>query len=177
MQTTLLTTGIALMAAAIVGGGLKGFGLEIPGLGTLRRQILLGLLGVGVACGGWVWQGDAAVSAPSSGAGRVEAAPAVSLVGSWRGGPDCLLNIHLDDGKNLVGDCDTPVIRHHLTGHHVAPDQVTLTLERTDDKGCRTSVEGSISVLDSSHIQITQAGWSGCGVQQATPASQLLSRT
>jgi hypothetical protein len=45
MATTLLTAGIACIVAAIVGGGLKAFGLEIPALASSRRQIGLGLFG------------------------------------------------------------------------------------------------------------------------------------
>jgi hypothetical protein len=45
MATTLLTAGIACIVAAIVGGGLKAFGLEIPALASSRRQIGLGVFG------------------------------------------------------------------------------------------------------------------------------------
>ena len=41
MNTTLLTSGIACVAAAIVGGGLKAFGMEIPALASTRRQLML----------------------------------------------------------------------------------------------------------------------------------------
>ena len=45
MQNTLLTTGIACLIAAIVGGGLKAFSIEIPLLSSLFRQLALGALG------------------------------------------------------------------------------------------------------------------------------------
>jgi hypothetical protein len=45
MQTTFLTVGIACIIAAIVGGGFKAFGIEIPILNSLRRQLALGVLG------------------------------------------------------------------------------------------------------------------------------------
>jgi hypothetical protein len=45
MQTTFLTVGIACLIAAIAGGGLKAFGLEIPVLNSVRRQLVLGVLG------------------------------------------------------------------------------------------------------------------------------------
>lgn len=46
METTLLTAGIAFVAAAIIGGGLKAFHIEIPAINTLSRQVLLGGFGL-----------------------------------------------------------------------------------------------------------------------------------
>lgn len=46
MTTTLLTTGLVCLIAAIVGGGLTAFGIKIPLLTSLWRQLLLGFLGV-----------------------------------------------------------------------------------------------------------------------------------
>jgi hypothetical protein len=46
MITTLLTTGIACLLAAIVGGGLKALGFEIPILQSGKRRALLAGLGV-----------------------------------------------------------------------------------------------------------------------------------
>ena len=45
MQSTFLTVGIACLIAAIVGGGLKAFGIEIPLLKSVPRQLLLGGFG------------------------------------------------------------------------------------------------------------------------------------
>jgi hypothetical protein len=45
MTTTLLTAGIACVIAAIAGGGLKAFGIEIPALASARRQGALGAFG------------------------------------------------------------------------------------------------------------------------------------
>ena len=46
MTTTLVTTGILCLIAAIVGGGLSGFGIQLPLLQSVRRQLLLGTLGI-----------------------------------------------------------------------------------------------------------------------------------
>src|SRR5262245_45278581 len=46
MTTTLLTTGLACMIAAIIGGGLKALGTEIPVIKSRNRQVALGLFGV-----------------------------------------------------------------------------------------------------------------------------------
>jgi hypothetical protein len=45
METPLVTAGIACLIAAIIGGGLKAFGIEIPVLESGRRQVALGALG------------------------------------------------------------------------------------------------------------------------------------
>ena len=46
MHTTLLTTGLVCMIAAIIGGGLKAFGIEVPAFQSTRRQVVLGLFGL-----------------------------------------------------------------------------------------------------------------------------------
>lgn len=46
MSTTFLCAGLACIIGAVVGGGLKAFGIEIPALGSLIRQLILGVLGV-----------------------------------------------------------------------------------------------------------------------------------
>jgi hypothetical protein len=45
LDNVLISAGIACLIGAIVGGGLKAFGIEIPLLASVRRQSLLGLLG------------------------------------------------------------------------------------------------------------------------------------
>jgi hypothetical protein len=45
MQTTFLTVGIVCLIAAIVGGGLKAFGLDMPVVNSVPRQVVLGVLG------------------------------------------------------------------------------------------------------------------------------------
>src|SRR5262245_38003767 len=45
MTTTLLTTGLACVIAAIIGGGLKAFEIEIPVIQSFDRQVVLGLFG------------------------------------------------------------------------------------------------------------------------------------
>jgi len=46
VQNTLLLAGLACLIAAIVGGGLRAFGIEIPLLASIPRQLVLGTLGV-----------------------------------------------------------------------------------------------------------------------------------
>jgi hypothetical protein len=46
MNNILLSAGIACVVAAVVGGGCKAFGIEIPGIKSVSRQVLLGLVGI-----------------------------------------------------------------------------------------------------------------------------------
>lgn len=46
MQQTFLIAGLACVIGAIVGGGLKAFGIELPLVNSRIRQAVLGLLGV-----------------------------------------------------------------------------------------------------------------------------------
>jgi hypothetical protein len=52
MDTVLLTTGLACVIAAIVGGGLKAFGMELPILRSLPRQVLLGAVRIALIAWG-----------------------------------------------------------------------------------------------------------------------------
>ena len=46
MVNTLLIAGIVCIIAAVVGGGVKLFGNELPALGSTRRQVLLAIVGL-----------------------------------------------------------------------------------------------------------------------------------
>ena len=46
MNQVLLTAGVAAVFIAVVGGGAKALGFEVPGLVSGRRQLALGLVGV-----------------------------------------------------------------------------------------------------------------------------------
>ena len=45
MQTTFLDVGLACVVTAVIGGGLKAFGLDFPLIASMKRQLLLGGLG------------------------------------------------------------------------------------------------------------------------------------
>jgi hypothetical protein len=45
METVFLSTGLACLIAAVIGGGLKAFGIELPIVQSVKRQVILGLLG------------------------------------------------------------------------------------------------------------------------------------
>ena len=51
MSATLLTTGLACIIAAIIGGGLKAFAIEIQVLRSWERQGLLGIFGIVLTIG------------------------------------------------------------------------------------------------------------------------------
>ncbi|MGZ8200512.1 MAG: hypothetical protein ACXWUC_06955, partial [Methylosarcina sp.] len=46
MENTLFGVGVGCIIAAIIGGGLKAFGMEIPLFNSIKRQVLLGLFGL-----------------------------------------------------------------------------------------------------------------------------------
>jgi hypothetical protein len=66
METTLTTAGIACIIAAIVGGGLKAFGIEIRVLDSGRRQAALGAFGVLLVAAGLGWNTLSAAPGPRS---------------------------------------------------------------------------------------------------------------
>lgn len=47
-SNNILIMGVSCLVAAIVGGGLRFFGFEMPLLSSMQRQVLLGLLGLGL---------------------------------------------------------------------------------------------------------------------------------
>jgi eukaryotic-like serine/threonine-protein kinase len=51
VSQTLTLVGLACVIAAVVGGGLKLIGIEIPPLTSFRRQVLLGSVGIAVLAG------------------------------------------------------------------------------------------------------------------------------
>jgi hypothetical protein len=57
MQSTLIIAGVAFVGAAIVGGGLVAFKVEIPLVDSLPRQILLGVFGAVLLIVGFVSDG------------------------------------------------------------------------------------------------------------------------
>lgn len=46
MENTLFGVGAGCIIAAVIGGGLKAFGMEIPLFNSIKRQVLLGLFGL-----------------------------------------------------------------------------------------------------------------------------------
>jgi hypothetical protein len=46
MNATLLTAGLACAIAGIIGGGLKAWGIQVPVLASVRRQLILIVFGV-----------------------------------------------------------------------------------------------------------------------------------
>lgn len=74
MSTTLLSAGVACLIAAVIGGGMKAFGVEIPVLKSVRRQAATGLLGLALAIAAFL------VPNPDSRAGP----PATTATGNSR---------------------------------------------------------------------------------------------
>jgi len=64
MNNVLLGAGAACVIAAIVGGGAKAFGVEIPVLSSVRRQVALGVVGIGFLAAAYVVGNGPAGSKP-----------------------------------------------------------------------------------------------------------------
>ena len=55
METAFVTAGLVCLMAAAIGGGLKAFGMEIPVVSSVGRQLTLAVLGVGLIVAGlWI---------------------------------------------------------------------------------------------------------------------------
>src|SRR6266540_262886 len=54
MNTVLLSAGVACVIAAVVGGGLKAFNIDVPVISSLGRQALLFVVGLGFLVSAWV---------------------------------------------------------------------------------------------------------------------------
>lgn len=66
MATTLLTTGLLCVFAAIVGGGLQAFGAKVPIIESTRRQLVLSIFGVVLLIGAWVSSSSNGLKRPST---------------------------------------------------------------------------------------------------------------
>jgi hypothetical protein len=75
-----------------------------------------------------------------------------------------VLVIDKDDGNEVRGVCDTG-IEHRFVGRYVAKDTVSITITRIDRKNpCTLTAPGKIQILGPYAIEVSQAGWRGCGV-------------
>jgi hypothetical protein len=140
--------------------------------------MIVGLVSVLVLAGGWyLWhQRTSEESQRQNATPEPIASPSVNaspsptyrgLVGTWLTGTEalCTLVIQKDDGKNIVGSCDNVEFRHKFTGVYTTSSNIKITITRTDKDGrCTTSVNGSIEIVDSNTIDVSQEGWHGeCG--------------
>jgi len=79
MENTFFGIGIACIIAAIIGGGLKAFGMEIPLVNSVRRQLLLGLFGAVLA----MFAAGAGHDGPSAPSAQLQQG-GDSIIGTWR---------------------------------------------------------------------------------------------
>ena len=54
MNSILLSAGVACVIAAVVGGGLKAFNIEVPIVSSLPRQVLLVVVGLAFLASAWI---------------------------------------------------------------------------------------------------------------------------
>lgn len=101
MTATFLAAGLVCLVAAVIGGGLTALGWQIPGIKSIKRQVVLGLLGmalIGVAL---------KTSSPAP-----QPSPTSGLAGYWSGTPHgipYLMVLHLQDqGGGITGTMQSP---------------------------------------------------------------------
>ena len=93
-----------------------------------------------------------------------------SGVGEWVGAP-CRLVIQKDDGRNVEADCFTASLHHYYKATYVAPDRIEGTVTRVDSSGCEVAVPMTVHITDANNFEYTHPGFTGCGVNNAGPAS------
>lgn len=150
MQTTLLCTGLACVIAAIVGGGLKAFDIEIPAFDSIPRQIALFAVGVSlVLTSGAIhpppinMREQSAVDSSAGEASQSEKGNGVEGASKSPGKVDILFKVHkifIDDfaqdnadfRHSLVQfDVGTYTVRDNMT-HDFGVQRITLPQGNTD---------------------------------------------
>jgi hypothetical protein len=94
-------------------------------------------------------------------------ADSFSMMGNWRGSPDCPITFYKDDGRDVEGNCDNGSYNHIIRGSYSRrnPNRISTTITRIDPNRCETSVSGYIEVINNNHVKSWQTGWDGCGVR------------
>lgn len=136
MSTTLIIAGVASLMAAIVGGGLKAFGVEVPIVTSSRRQLLLGLFGVLLLGGGLTM--DHANVRESNGT-----LPAIKLSGTTWTGTRTYLNNGLESTLEVKFEAHTATTLQNLGMVGAAQGADSVTHEE-----CRWNVMGRSIKID-----------------------------
>lgn len=153
MNTTFVTAGLACVIAAIVGGGLNAFSIEIPLLSSMKRQVLLGILGAALLAAGFFVPAPAdeskAVEPPRSSfriAGRVldssdRPIPGASVVvgGQMLGSTDQLGNFSIPvDQEDVSVSISGPSHRSAQFNVHAPQSGLVFHLDALPNKEAKT---------------------------------------
>jgi hypothetical protein len=150
MENTLFGVGIACILAAIVGGGLRALGFEFPLLKSIPRQVLLFLVGVGLAM-----------------AGRLEQVKPYlgfcpQVAGVWQRSTDGLVLQLKQEGCSIAGTAKNATFDHVTTGNfdRSAKAFTIETRRRNNPQECTTQMFGTIR-LASEILIVDVAGTDG----------------
>lgn len=135
----LVSGGVAAVLAAVAGGGLKAFGVELPLLATVKRQLLVmvvgvGLIGLGLASGSLFSKGPdktGAIAPPGVGSPKGTGA-AAEPAGSEAERPAAGARSDRPDVPNIV-EMEFPAARRFLMQNGWAPIYSAVTPLAADE--------------------------------------------
>lgn len=165
MNTTLVVVGFVFLAAAIIGGGLKAQGVEVPVISSISRQVLLGLAGVGAILISVLLPRNGSTASTGTSPTTVSLPSAVTITNRHDGETSCVVYLPLGNiGKmGQCGDVESPLQRiwavRPLPGGYVqfvsAAQSGNLCLG-VNDNGY---VVGSWSCKDANGSDVPNAAW------------------
>src|SRR6266851_880758 len=141
--------GIVCVIGAVVGGGLKGFGVEIPMLQSWWRQSLLAVFGL-ILIGS---------QQPMCLPRVIVGCPNVS--GDWQRQADAL-TAHIDQtccritSTQKFSCCD-----HSLTGSYKSGSFEYTVIRTFLESGCKAELYGKLTLIDRNHIKTEVYGTNG----------------
>jgi hypothetical protein len=164
--------GVAALLAALVGGGSKAFGIELPVLASVRRQGLLAIAGValvslGLLSGGRAGNGTMAYSDNASetmpgGEQKTQAAPPPQASPPVRQRPDV---------PNIVG-LPYSAARQFLMQNSWAPVNVSSSVMANGDLGLRAQEIGDAGYSDA--VSCSSTSFAPCLFRYQSPGGYIL---
>lgn len=109
VQATLVTAGLVCVIAAIVGGGLKAFQIEVPGIASVPRQAMLAAFGVLIGVIGLAGGGDNSGNGGGGDGGSADSTSALTTRTTARP-TTTAIRLPPASGRGNVAHCRTAVV-------------------------------------------------------------------
>jgi len=135
MENTFITTGLACLIAAIVGGGLKFFGIELPVLKSVLRQIVLGCFGLILILASQLFQDSGKLTCV-----KVSVRPKIKILADCNNNGEGFLTYDWQvDGRIVMEDsnCKEP---HYKVNDVKVGEEATLTISSSESREMRLNV-------------------------------------